>query len=107
MMPWHGLLSTAVIVVALAMLLLVVVQHQWPPALRLWATAVTHLEHALHVNDYAPAICTALPPRVGVSDHQMLATEVVVVLGYKVFGDGVPSPLLHLRLAAGANLWEK
>jgi len=29
--------------------------------------------------------------------------EVVVVLGYKMFGDGVPSPLLHLRLAAAAR----
>ena len=30
------------------------------------------------------------------------ADEVVVVLGYKMFGDGAPSPLLHLRLAAAA-----
>eukprot|EP01052_Picozoa_sp_SAG31_P045618 SAG31_NODE_8400_length_1458_cov_2.668138_2_plen_189_part_00 len=30
------------------------------------------------------------------------ADEVVVVLGYKMFGDGTPSPLLHLRLAAAA-----
>ena len=92
----RGMGLTAVVMLALASLVAFVQhQHRWPrPVLRVWANGVMGLERALGAD-------TAIPrPR-----HQMdmpRPSEVVVVLGYKVFGDGVPSPLLHLRLAAGA-----
>ncbi len=95
----RGMLLTAALVLALTSMLAVVqqLQLQWPrPVLRLWASGVVGLERVLGAE-------TAFLPGVSVTEHQTpRPIEVVVVLGYKVFGDGVPSPLLHLRLAAGA-----
>ena len=96
------LLLTAVLVPALAVLL--ALQQQSPPALRLWAVGVQAVEHLL--TSAATGTAAAATADARGADHLGIGLQqpqqVVVVLGYKVFGDGVPSPLLHLRLAAGA-----
>lgn len=93
MQPVHRMMLAAALVLALAVL--IAVQHQLPAILHLWTVAVMSLERILAVD--RPSFSLT-----GVNNDHIVPIEVVVVLGYKVFGDSVPSPLLHLRLAAGA-----